>query len=127
MFSYVHFMFYTYIIANSKHGAIFTGQCDDLSQRMREHKIARLGRAASTLSYSIDRLMWFEAHPTRDAAVKREREIKKWSRKRRLALFEDSNPDWIDLAADMSEAALYKAPPIPANVPTAYQGLALAS
>lgn len=122
-------MFYTYIIANSKHGAIFTGHCDDLSTRMREHKMARFGRSASAMSYSIDRLMWFEAHETREAAFTREREIKAWKRDWRLALFEDSNPDWDDLTNGLTEAALNAPSYMPASgfSRSAYPELAMAS
>jgi len=122
-------MFYTYIIANSKHGAIFTGHCDDLSTRMREHKMARFGRSASALIYSIDRLMWFEAHATRAAAMKREREIKAWKREWRLALFEDTNPDWNDLTNSLTEGFLSAPSYAPANGfnGTAYSELAMAS
>jgi predicted GIY-YIG superfamily endonuclease len=122
-------MFYTYIIANAKHGAIFTGHCDDLSARMREHKMARFGRSASAMIYSIDRLMWFEAHESRDAAIKRERDIKTWSRERRLELFEESNPDWADLSMGLTDTALTVPSCVPANGfhSAVYPELALAS
>ncbi len=95
-------MFYVYILANQKHGAIFTGQCDDLLKRVKEHKIQRFnGRSAG---YNIDRLMWFEAHTTRASALEREKEIKTWKQEWRLDLFEDSNPNWDDLSLSLTQA-----------------------
>jgi len=120
-------MFSVYILANTKHGAIFTGQCDDLIKRIREHKMARFGRSAS--AYSIDRLMWFESYDTREAAFKREREIKAWKRERLLDLFQDSNPDWSDLSLGLTEADLCLTANMPANqfARPAYPELAMAS
>ena len=54
-----------------------------------------------TSRYGVDRLVWFERHDTRDAAFKRERQIKKWNRAWKLRLMEESNPDWKDLAEEL--------------------------
>lgn len=98
-------MFYVYITANRKHGAIYTGQCSDLLQRIYEHKWKRYD--GHTAKYDIDRLVWFEIHQTRQSAFKRERQIKEWKRAWRLALFETENPNWDDLFHNLTEAALF--------------------
>ena len=54
-----------------------------------------------TSRYGVDRLVWFERHDTRDAAFRRERQIKKWNRPWKLRLIEESNPDWNDLAEEI--------------------------
>jgi putative endonuclease len=41
--------------------------------------------------------MWFEAHQNVNAAISREKEIKKWRRDWKIALIESDNPDWSDL------------------------------
>jgi len=41
-------------------------------------------------------LVWYETHETREAALIRERQIKKWNRDWKLALIERDNPDWVD-------------------------------
>ena len=97
-------MFYVYITSNRKRGAIYTGQCSDLLQRIYEHKWKRYD--GHTAKYSIDRLMWFEIHETRASAFKRERQIKEWKRAWRLALFEVDNPNWDDLYHGLNEAVL---------------------
>jgi len=97
-------MFYVYITANRKCGAIYTGQCSDLLKRIHEHKWKRYD--GHTAKYGIDRLMWFEIHETRQSAFKRERQIKAWKRAWRLALFEDENPNWDDLYHQLNEAVL---------------------
>ena len=54
-----------------------------------------------TSRYGVARLVWFERHATRDAAFRRERQIKKWNRPWKLRLIEESNPDWKDLAEEI--------------------------
>jgi putative endonuclease len=51
-------------------------------------------------------LVWFEQHPTMDAAITREKRIKKWNRAWKLALIEADNPEWRDLAEDFGFDAL---------------------
>ena len=101
----VHLMFYVYITANRKQGAIYTGQCSDLLGRIYEHKWKRYD--GHTAKYDIDRLMWFEIHETRQSAFTRERQIKAWKRAWRLALFAETNPNWDDLYHTLNEAVLY--------------------
>ncbi len=67
--------------------------------RAAQHKSRKY--AGFTARYGVDRVVWFERHPTRDAAFRRARQIKKWNRAWKLRLIEDSNPDWKDLAKDL--------------------------
>lgn len=101
---YVRIMFYVYILANRKQGALYTGQCDDLIKRVFEHKTGRYG--GHSAKHSINRLVWFEIHETRDSAFQRERQIKEWKRAWRLVLFAESNPNWDDLSLSLTEPDL---------------------
>jgi putative endonuclease len=42
-------------------------------------------------------LIWFEVHTSIEAAILREKQIKKWNRDWKIDLFRVSNPDWSDL------------------------------
>ncbi len=97
-------MFYVYILANRKNGALYTGQCDDLLKRVFEHKTKRY--KGYTSRYDIDRLMWFEIHETRETAFARERQIKEWKRAWRIGFFADQNPNWDDLFDRLTEPSL---------------------
>ena len=56
----------------------------DLLKRMREHKN---GLAPGfTTHYGVDRLVWFEAHHSHAAALRREKQIKEWRRDRKINL-----------------------------------------
>ncbi|WP_371134703.1 hypothetical protein [Phenylobacterium sp.] len=48
------------------------------------------------------RLVWFEAHESREAAFRRERQIKEWKRKWKIELIEATNPEWRDLYPDIN-------------------------
>ena len=62
---------------------------------MYEHKVKALG--GFTARYGCDRLVWYEAHDTRESAFLRERRLKEWRRSWKLLLIEEANPTWCDL------------------------------
>ena len=72
---------------------------DCLARRVPEHREHRC--SGFTAKYSVDRLVWYEPHVTREDAFTRERRIKKWSRVWKLALIERANPDWRDLTGEL--------------------------
>ncbi|MBK8198652.1 MAG: GIY-YIG nuclease family protein [Acidobacteria bacterium] len=94
-------MFYTYIITNKRNGTLYTGHTDDLARRMWEHRGGHLPGFAR--KYGCNRLVWCEAHDTRDSAFMRERQIKEWKRNWKLVLIERENPHWQDLFDAMME------------------------
>ncbi|MGV8839626.1 MAG: GIY-YIG nuclease family protein [Bauldia sp.] len=89
--------FFVYILASRKHGMLYVGMTDDLSNRLFQHR-ADLTPGFTT-KYGIKTLVWFEAHETRESAFFRERRIKKWKRAWKIELIEAANPEWDDLAA----------------------------
>lgn len=48
--------------------------------------------------FFVNKLVYFEQHETMESAITREKQLKKWNRKWKLRLIEESNPDWLDLA-----------------------------
>jgi putative endonuclease len=89
--------YYVYIIA-SKTRAIYVGMTGFLMSRMLQHKRGEGG--AFTSKYRINRLVYFEVFQHVGTAIKRETEIKKWRREKKVGLIEKKNPTWEDLAAD---------------------------
>jgi putative endonuclease len=57
-----------------------------------------------TSKYGVKTLVWFEAHASRESALLRERQMKKWNRRWKLQLIERANPAWRDLAVDLGIA-----------------------
>ena len=102
---YVHIMFLIYIISNISGSSLYTGHTDNLGQRMQEHIHKSFGGFSA--KYKCHRLMWFETHPTREAAFTRERQIKRWKREWKLNLIKEPNPSLDDLYPTLTEAAVF--------------------
>jgi len=93
-------MFFVYILASRHYGTLYVGSTTDLARRVWEHKTrAVLG---FTAKYGVDRLVWFEVHQTLEAALVRERQIKRWKRDWKINLIEAENPHWVDLYPSLS-------------------------
>ena len=91
--------FYVYILA-SRSRRLYTGVTNDLHRRVRQHRQGSPG--SFTERYRIDRLVYFESTHDIRAAIAREKEIKAWSREKRIRLIEGQNAGWLDLAAGWS-------------------------
>jgi len=59
-------MFFAYLLASQPHGTLYVGMTDDLIRRVWEHKMKLV--PGFTAKYGVGRLVWFEAHQTREAA-----------------------------------------------------------
>ena len=91
--------FFVYILSNQTH-TLYTGVTNDLERRIYEHKNHVLG--GFTARYGIDELVYFEEYDSAETAIAREKQIKGWVRRKKVALIESTNPDWNDLSIDTS-------------------------
>ena len=94
-----------YLLASQRNGTLYVGVTSDLPARVHQHRTGAV--AGFTRDYGVRHLVWFEQHETMDAAILREKRIKKWNRAWKLELIEAVNPDWRDLAIDIG------LPPLP--------------
>ncbi|HEX7192749.1 MAG TPA: GIY-YIG nuclease family protein [Thermoanaerobaculia bacterium] len=95
---------YVYIISTNSH-TLYTGLTDNLPRRLFQHK-TKTFRNAFTARYTFDRLVYFETLESRREAAKRERQIKSWSRAKRVALIQTENPNWVDLSMSWTDALM---------------------
>jgi len=86
--------YYVYIMA-SRSRVLYTGVTNDLARRVDEHK--RGVNAGFTSRYRITRLVYFEEFGDIRDAIAREKQVKSWTRTRRVGLVERRNPFWQDL------------------------------
>jgi putative endonuclease len=93
--------YYVYIVASRSH-VLYTGVTNDLERRVFEHKNKLT--PGFTSKYNVDRLVYFEDTGDVLAAIAREKQVKAWTRAKRVALIESINPDWRDLAPMSSRA-----------------------
>ena len=84
-----------YIIANKRNGTIYVGVTSTLWNRIAAHKSKTHPGFSS--KYGIALLVWYEHHHAMEPAIRREKQLKKWNRKWKLALIENMNPHWHDL------------------------------
>jgi putative endonuclease len=89
--------FYVYILA-SKSRRLYTGMTNWLFRRVMEHKSGEV--EGFTKRYKINRLVYYEEFKYVRNCIAREKEIKGWSREKKVALIESINPAWEDLSAD---------------------------
>ena len=74
------------------------GGYGDLKQRVWEHKAGV--HEGFTKRYKIDRLVYYEIYKYVNNAIAREKQIKRWSKTKKIRLIVDMNPTWRDLAGD---------------------------
>jgi len=95
-----------YLLANRYRGTIYTGVTSDLLGRVYQHREGVV--EGFTSRYDVRRLVWFECHQDIEAAIRREKTIKRWPRQWKFNVIEEANPDWRDLAEDFGFPALEK-------------------
>ena len=88
--------FYVYILS-SKSRVLYTGITDDIYRRTWEHK--NDVSPGFTRDYKVHRLVYYETFKYVNNAIVREKTIKGWLRRRKIALIEAENPTWEDLSA----------------------------
>jgi len=87
--------FFTYIMA-SESGVTFVGVTSNLASRVLQHQ--QKVCPGFTQKYMVNKLVWFEPHTSIRAAISREKQIKAWSRMKKVHLIEEQNPNWRDLS-----------------------------
>jgi putative endonuclease len=90
-------IYYVYIVA-SKTRRIYIGMTSDLERRLYEHR--RGIRSTFASGYNMVRLVMVEDFGRVEDAIARERQLKKWRRDKKVALIEQHNPSWKDLAKE---------------------------
>jgi putative endonuclease len=91
--------YYFVYLLSSLSGTLYVGFTDNLWKRVQEHKDGVFD--GFTRKYKINRLMYFETYNIATIATDRERQLKKWRREKKIALFAKSNPQWKDLTPEL--------------------------
>jgi len=86
--------YYVYILTN-KSNTLYTGITDDLYRRLYEHKNKLT--PGFTKKYNIDKLIYYEVFDDPESAIQREKEIKGWTRKKKMELIKKVNPNFKEL------------------------------
>ena len=91
-------LYYVYILTNVNHTVLYTGVTNDLKRRCYEHKQKKI--KGFTQKYNVDKLIYFEKFDFIDLAIAREKQIKGYSRTKKIALIDKINKEWKELSLD---------------------------
>ena len=86
---------YVYILCNQNKNVVYIGCTDNLKKRIYLHKKHLI--SGFTKKYSINRLIYFEIFDSKELALEREAQIKKYRREKKNILVNKKNPDWVGL------------------------------
>jgi putative endonuclease len=90
--------YWVYIVTNKGNTTLYIGMTNDIGRRMGEHRSGEY--KGFTQRYSLNRLVWFEQFRDVNDAIACEKKLKGWLRAKKIALINEKNPRWVDLAAD---------------------------
>src|SRR5262249_45467659 len=90
-----YYEFWVYILT-SRTGTLYVGVTGYLGPRITQHKIDSI--EGFTKKYHVDRLVYYESYQYVHTAIRREKQLKGWRRSKKIALIEETNPRWLDLA-----------------------------
>lgn len=82
-------LYYVYILRTDK-DTLYIGQTNNLNVRLKQHNSHTTKSAKYTRYFQTLDLVYQEQYPTRQEAMKRERQLKKWSKAKKEALFKDN-------------------------------------
>ena len=89
---------YCVYIMGSLSGTLYIGFTGNLHQRVFQHKFHQM--EGFTARYDVERLLYWTSFDDVHRAIGREKQLKGWSRAKKLVLIESRNPHWLDLAKD---------------------------
>jgi putative endonuclease len=92
---------YVYIMA-STFQKLYIGITTEIEVRISQHKSGAYGRSF-TSRFKIDKLVYFERFARIPKAIAREKQLKKWSRIKKIRLIVAQNPTWQDLSAEWGQ------------------------
>ena len=88
--------YYVYIMTNTYNKVLYIGVTNDINRRVYEHKTGF--NDGFTKMYNVHKLVYCEQDHDINEAIQREKQLKSWSRKKKIALIESMNPEWKDLS-----------------------------
>jgi putative endonuclease len=85
-----------YIVVNNRHTVFYVGVTADLYARITEHR-EKVYPRSFTAKYNVSKLVYYETFYSIEEAIDREKQIKTYSRIKKIELIVAFNPEWDDL------------------------------
>ena len=89
-------MYFVYILTSKQNTVLYIGVTNNLQRRLYEHRNNLAD--GFTKKYHVHKLVYFETTSDVRAALEREKQLKGWTRAKKIALIESMNPEWNDLS-----------------------------
>ena len=88
-----------YILTNYNQTTFYVGVTGNLQKRIWEHKNKVV--EGFTKKYNVDRLVYYELTENIEAALNREKQLKRWHREWKINLIKEMNPEFKDLSESL--------------------------
>jgi len=91
LFLMIRFSF-IYILTNYNKTVLYTGVSSNIPQRLKQHINGEY--EGFSKKYNCKYLIYYEKYESINDAISREKQLKKWNRKKKKVLINKFNPDW---------------------------------
>ena len=91
-------MNFVYILSNWDDSVLYIGVTSDLPKRLYAHRNGLVD--GFTKKYNVHKLVYYEETTYMRSALEREKQLKGWTRAKKIALIQTMNPQWKDLSAN---------------------------
>jgi len=92
--------YYVYILTNPSKTVLYIGVTNSLTTRLIQHFENRGKKKTFAGRYSCYQLIYYEVYQYINEAIAREKQLKRWSRKKKETLINKENPNWNFLNAN---------------------------
>lgn len=92
---------FVYILTNKSNSVLYIGTTNDIKRRLNEHRSGEI--EGFTKKYNVLKPVYCEEIKNPEDAIKREKQLKKWTKQKKIKLIESSNPEWKDLSELINE------------------------
>ena len=87
--------YFVYIITNQNKTTLYIGVTNNIQKRLSQHHFDSLNAKKSFAGkYNCLYLLYYQGFESIEAAIQREKEIKKWRREKKNKLISEFNPKW---------------------------------
>ncbi len=97
MFIYNKHLYFVYIVTNPERKVLYIGVTNNLEARLGEHYFNKGNPKTFAGKYYCYNLIYYEEFQYINEAIRREKELKSWSRMKKENLIKAINPDWFIL------------------------------
>ena len=87
---------FIYILTNNNNTVLYVGVTSNITTRIRQHR-SGFFKKSFTGRYNLTKLVYYEMFISIEDAIRREKQLKAGSRKKKVELIEKNNKEWKDL------------------------------